>query len=101
VLSARAADAPSEPSDDPEGFNDHEKLIWRLGRAAGRGESKYRAADALGSQPTDEGQWVDRLSYDAQVDEWAIERSNLESEIERLKSKLASSQPTDGEVRNG
>ncbi len=30
---------------------------------------------------------ADKLSYDAQIDEWAIEKSNLEREIEELKSR--------------
>lgn len=32
-------------------------------------------------------QWIDKLTYGAQVDEWAIEKSNLEREIEVLKSR--------------
>ena len=37
--------------------------------------------------------WIDKLSYDAQVDEWAIEKSNLEREIEELKSRAPGAMP--------
>lgn len=57
------------------------------------------ARNAEGSAQVASGvQWIDRLSYDAQVDEWAIERSNLESEIESLKSKRGVARDLDVEA---
>lgn len=41
---------------------------------------------AAAPQVVADEQWIDKLTYDAQVDEWAIEKSNLEREIEALKS---------------
>lgn len=41
------------------------------------------------STAPNEDQWISRMQYDAEIDEWAIERSNFEAEIEKLKGSVA------------
>lgn len=56
------------------GFTDeHAEWVW----------SQILAAAPVQAQE----QCIDKLTYDAQVDEWAIEKGNLEREIEELKSR--------------
>jgi hypothetical protein len=91
-VSPRAADAPSEPRLNLNAFSSYE--AYEIYRSELR--CKSRAADALDSQPT--------MHKDV---EWLLECADMAKRNPELattlrnKCRSSSSQPTDGEVRNG